>query len=267
MTPHQSAEFALPLHTGAGPAPASLGIALPRRPLRRRKPAAGLAALSFTAPAAAISLAALALSAPGSAAKPRPGFEATLPVAAPVATVRPATGAIFDASMGYASLVQGSLARRVGDPLTILLVENTSTAKSAGSKTGRSGGFSLTPPSAGPLSFLDPNALNASGQSSFKGDGTATQTSSFSGTVGVTIAEVRPNGTALVKGEKRLLLSQGQEWIQFSGIVRLADIDAQNTLRSSQVADAHMEYAGNGAIQRAGREGWLSRFFNMISPF
>jgi flagellar L-ring protein precursor FlgH len=268
MTAHHSAHLSLPLATSASPAPASLGIALPRRPLRRRKPAIPLARLSFSAPAAALSLAALAVSAPGSAGKPRPGFEATLPAAAPAATVRPATGAIFDVTMGYASLVEGTLARRVGDPLTILLVENTTTAKTAGSKTGRSGGFSLTPPTAGPLSFLNPNALNASGQSSFKGDGSASQTSSFNGTVGVTIAEVRPNGTALVKGEKRLLLSQGQEWIQFSGIVRLADIDAQtNSVRSTQVADARMEYAGNGSIQRAGREGWLSRFFNMITPF
>ena len=78
---------------------------------------------------------------------------------------------------------------------------------------------------------------------------------------------MRPNGTALVKGEKRLLLSQGQEWIQFSGIVRLSDIDPQNQIRSAQVADARVEYAGNGSIQRASREGWLSRFFNMVSPF
>lgn len=211
-------------------------------------------------------LMALALAAPALAGKPKPGFEATLPAIQPPAA-RPANGAIFDGSLGYASLVQGTIARRVGDPLTILLIENTTTSKSAGSKTGRSGNFSVTPPSAGPLSFLDPNALNAAGQSSFKGDGSATQTSSFSGTVGVTIAEVRPNGTALVRGEKRLLLSQGQEWIQFSGIVRLADVDTQNQVRSSQVADARVEYAGNGSIQRASREGWLSRFFNMITPF
>ncbi|HEY6868461.1 MAG TPA: flagellar basal body L-ring protein FlgH [Novosphingobium sp.] len=204
--------------------------------------------------------------APAFAGKPKPGFEAAMP-AAPASISRPATGAIFDASLGYASLVQGTVARRVGDPLTILLIENTSTSKTATSKTGRNGGFSLTPPTAGPLSFLDPNALNASGQSSFKGDGSATQTNSFSGTVGVTIAEVRPNGTALVKGEKRLMLSQGQEWIQFSGIVRLADIDPQNQIRSSQVADVRAEYAGSGSIQRASREGWLSKFFNLITPF
>lgn len=259
MTPH---EPALP-RAAAGSAPASLGIV----PGRRRRPAPRRTGLAFPAPLVALGTAALALSVPGHAAKPRPGFEASLPVQPAPIVPRPATGAIFDASLGYASLVQGTLARRVGDPLTILLEENTTTSKSAGSKTSRNGGFSLTPPTAGPASFLNPDALKASGQSSFKGDGTATQTSSFSGTVGVTIAEVRPNGTALVKGEKRLLLSQGQEWIQFSGIVRLSDIDAQNTVRSSQVADARMEYAGNGAISRAGREGWLSRFFNMITPF
>jgi len=204
---------------------------------------------------------------PAFARKPPAGFEAAAPLPAPV-TPRAPDGSIFNASLGYSPLVSGSVARNVGDPVTILLVENTTTSKSAGSKTARDGGFSINPPTAGPLSFLDPNALKASGQSSFKGDGTATQTSAFSGTVGVTIAEVRANGTALVKGEKRLLLSQGQEWIQFSGIIRLADIDPQtNTVRSPQVADARMEYAGNGAIQRAGREGWLSRFFNMISPF
>ena len=64
-----------------------------------------------------------------------------------------------------------------------------------------------------------------------------------------------------------MLLSQGEEWIQFSGIVRLADVSPDNRVASSQVADARIVYSGKGAIQRAGREGWLSRFFNMISPF
>ena len=209
----------------------------------------------------------VAMAQPAHAKKPPEGFAAALPVPAIAPILHPADGSIFSINAGYAPLVSGNRAHSVGDPLTIALIENTTTSKTAGSKTGRSGGFSITPPTAGPLSFLNPDALKASGQSSFKGDGSAGQTSSISGTVAVTIAEVRPGGTALVRGEKRMMLSQGQEWIQFSGIVRLADIDADNTVRSPQVADARMEYSGNGSIQRAGREGWLSRFFNMISPF
>ena len=204
--------------------------------------------------------------APAQAAKPRPGFEPTLPAPPPPAP-RVADGSIFNVSTGYAPLHEGHRARAVGDPVTILLVETTTTSKSAGSKTQRGGGASITPPTAGPLSFLNPDALKASSQSSFNGQGNATQTSTLAGEVSVTIAEVRPNGTALLRGEKRLLLSQGQEWIQFSGIVRLADLDAESRIASTRVADARIEYAGNGSIARAGREGWLSKFFNIISPF
>lgn len=202
---------------------------------------------------------------PAKARKAPEGFAPALP--APPPAPRAADGAIFNAAAGYAPLIEGHRARAVGDPLTIVLVEQMTTSKSAGSKTQRQGNASIVPPSAGPLSFLNPDALKASGGSSFNGNGNATQTSTLGGEVSVTIAEVRPNGTALVRGEKRLLLSQGQEWVQFSGIVRLADVSPENRIVSTRVADARIEYAGNGAVQRAGREGWLSRFFNVISPF
>lgn len=200
-------------------------------------------------------------------AGPRPaaGYEPALP-AAP-ATARAADGAIFSQDGGYAALYQGHRASKVGDPVTIVLIERTTTTKSAGSKTERSGGFGITPPSSGPFSFIKPGSLNASGETSFKGDGNASQASTLNGEISVTITQVRSNGTALVRGEKRLMLSQGQEWIQFAGIVRLADIDSDNRIASGRVADARIEYAGNGPVSRASREGWLSKFFNAISPF
>ena len=202
---------------------------------------------------------------PALAKPPPPGYQAALPAPAPAP--RAADGSIFNASISYTPLFQGLRARSVGDPVTISLTENTTTSKSAGSKTQRGGGASITPPAAFPFGWLNPESLKASAQGSFKGDGTATQSSTFSSELTVTIAEVRTGGTALLRGEKRMMLSQGQEWVQFSGIVRLADIDADNRIASTRVADAHFEYSGNGAVQRAGREGWLSRFFNMLSPF
>jgi flagellar L-ring protein precursor FlgH len=62
-------------------------------------------------------------------------------------------------------------------------------------------------------------------------------------------------------------LSQGQEWVQLSGIVRLADIDQDNRIASTRIADARITYSGKGSVQRASREGWLSRFFNLVTPF
>ncbi len=197
------------------------------------------------------------------AAKPQKGFDATLPVDTSPA---PSAGAIFNVNAGYAGLVEGPRAHAIGDVLTITLVENLSTSKQAIGKTAKSGSFSVTPPTAGPFA-INPNALNASGASAFNGEGDASQISKLGGQISVTVAEVRRNGTLLVKGTKRLLLSQGEEWVQISGIVRIADISQNNTILSGQVADAHVVYTGNGSIGRASREGWLSKFFSIINPF
>lgn len=193
------------------------------------------------------------------------GFAATLPPP-PVAAPALATGSIFNASAGYAPLHYGQRAHRVGDLVTVVLSERTTTSKSADSSQQRDGSIALRPPAMGPFAF-DPNVLNSGGSSSFNGGGDASQTSSLRGDLTVTIAEVRPNGTALVRGEKLMQFSQGEEWVQLSGIIRLADVDQDNRILSPRVADAQITYAGKGAVQRASREGWLSRFFNIVTPF
>jgi flagellar L-ring protein precursor FlgH len=214
---------------------------------------------------AGLSLLAGGVPQPAVAKKPPPGFAPTLPTTA--ATARVPDGSIFNVNTFYAPLIEGARAHAVGDLINITLAETTTTSKSAAAKTQRTGGASITPPTAG-IFALNPNALNASGQSSFNGQGNATQTSAFNGTIAVTVAEVRPNGTLLVRGEKRMMLSQGEEWIQISGIVRLADINPDtNSVLSSQLADANIVYSGNGSVQRAATEGWLLKLFNIVSPF
>ncbi|MDT0574701.1 flagellar basal body L-ring protein FlgH [Croceicoccus sp. F390] len=196
---------------------------------------------------------------------PQPGFRPALPPPPPA--YAPQDGAIFQPANGYAGLYSGLRARQVGDVLTVILVETIDTSKSATARTDRQGSVSISPPTSGPLDFLNPEALKAAAEGSFRGRGNAGQQSTLTGAIAVTIAEVRPNGTALVTGERQMVLSQGSEWVQFSGIIRLADIDFDNRILSTSVADAHIVYAGEGAIQQASRPGWLSRFFGLVSPF
>ena len=85
--------------------------------------------------------------------------------------------------------------------------------------------------------------------------------------VAVTISAIYPNGTAEVVGEKQMVLSQGDEWIQFAGRIRLVDVTSDNTIPSSRVANARIIYSGKGAVQQASRPGWLQRFFSAITPF
>jgi flagellar L-ring protein FlgH len=184
------------------------------------------------------------------------------PLAPPIAN-----GAIFQASEGYAALHEGWRARRVGDPLTIVLVERTAASKSSSSKLDSGGGFGLTPPTTGALNLFNKTDASISGNRDFNGVGTADQANSLSGEVSVTVAAVYPNGTMLVQGQKRVTLNRGDEFLQIKGLVRTADVDRDNRVLSTRVADAQIAYTGKGDVARAGRQGWFSRFFQVISPF
>ncbi|WP_294291439.1 flagellar basal body L-ring protein FlgH [uncultured Sphingomonas sp.] len=187
--------------------------------------------------------------------------------APPPPAAPPANGAIFQVSAGYGGLYEGARARAVGDPLTIILTERTQASKSAGSKLDSGGGFGITPPSTGLLSAIKPSDIGTSGNRNFNGTGTADQSNALSGEISVTVAEVLPNGTMIVQGQKTLTLNRGDEFIQIRGVVRPADIDANNRVLSTRVADAKIAYTGRGDVQRASRQGWLNRFFQTISPF
>lgn len=192
------------------------------------------------------------------------GFSAALPPPPVQQQSQPADGAIFRINQGYAPLYNGNRASQVGDLVTVVLVERTQTTKSTSGSTDREGNIGLSLPRFVGINDAD---LNASGGGSFNGSGNASQASSIRADLTVTIAEVRPNGTALIRGEKLMQLSQGEEWVQLAGIIRLADIDQDNRILSIRVADARVSYSGAGSVQRASREGWLSRFFGAISPF
>jgi flagellar L-ring protein precursor FlgH len=176
-------------------------------------------------------------------------------------------GSIFQISTGFAPLTSGARAASVGDVITITLVEKTQASKSNSADTNRTGSIGLTPPTSGPASFFKPTDIGASGTNTFSGKGAATQSNALSGEITVTIAQVFPNGNLLVKGQKALTLNRGDEVIQISGIVRQSDISPDNRVPSTRVADAKIIYTGKGEIARASRQGWLQRFFSMISPF
>jgi len=107
----------------------------------------------------------------------------------------------------------------------------------------------------------------ASSASAFEGKGDSASNNVFTGTVTVTVIEVLPNGNLLVSGEKQLGINQGSEFVRFSGIVNPASVSASNTVSSTQVADARIEYRGNGYIDEAQTMGWLGRFFLSVLPF
>lgn len=218
-------------------------------------------------------IAALGLSLIGCAQAPqRPDNPYFAPVTpAEMAAPKANDGSIYQAGRGV-SLFEDAKARRVGDILTVVLTEQTSATKSAGNEIDKESSLTIEAPSIGgnTLQVLG-NPLSASlggGTRAFKGESDASQNNSLSGNITVTVAGVLPNGVLQVRGEKWMTLTNGDEYIRISGLVRPQDISPDNTVPSTKLADARIAYAGTGEFHDASSMGWLSKFFySTLWPF
>ena len=190
-------------------------------------------------------------------------YEATLPE--PLPTAQAGNGAIYQAGHDV-PLFENSVARRVGDTVTINLVENTAAQKSSSTTTAKSTNIDL----AGPTLFGRPVTVNGTevlsagldNQTSFDGSGDSQQSNKLQGNVTVTVAQRLTNGNLLVRGQKWIGINQGREYIRIQGVIRPIDILPDNTIPSYKVADATISYGGQGALADVNSQGWLSRFFN-----
>jgi flagellar L-ring protein precursor FlgH len=192
------------------------------------------------------------------------------PAFAPVAPadLRPppqSSGSIYQS--GYdMRLFEDNKAMRVGDILTITLNEDTRAKKADALDTKKDNQMEVQVPSLFGMAahVLTGNDIATKLQSTkeFIGSGAADQSNSLDGNISVTVVEQLPNGNLRVRGEKRVTLNQGDEYIRLSGIVRPVDIDPANTVSSDKVADATIMYTGNGAMADASKMGWLARIVN-----
>ena len=197
----------------------------------------------------------------GCVLKRDPQFAPTRPVAErpPVQN----NGAIYQAGNDV-RLFEDRVARRVGDVLTVMLVENTNVTKTDNMNQKKDSETALDPPTVYgyPLSFLQQDiAIKRKLTAANNGK----QNNNLHGTLSVTVVEVLSNGNMVVQGEKRLGLTGGNEYVKFSGIVRPVDVDVANMVPSTSVADATIVYEGEGQMADATKQGWLERFF--YSPF
>jgi len=194
------------------------------------------------------------------------------PMTARPAPARPVSadngGAIF--STNSRTLFEDRRARYIGDTLTINLVEKNAASKSSNASADRSSSVGLDAPVVTGLlgkNLAGKISATAASDNSFSGTGAAAANNVFTGTVTVTVIEVYPNGNLLVSGEKQVAINQGQEFIRFSGVVNPTYVTGANTVQSTQVADARVEYKGSGYMDEAQTMGWMQRLFLNLSPF
>ncbi|NDY42264.1 flagellar basal body L-ring protein FlgH [Dissulfurirhabdus thermomarina] len=228
-----------------------------------------------------LALAALLVLSAGCAGTANPVAPAALaPTRPPVysaAPAHPAEGSLFTPDLS-ASLVADFRARRVGDVLTIEIEEDLKGAKNVKTQSDRKSstdvgltgflGLKLDENVQPDLPGFDASkALGGSTESAFDGSGKTSRDASLTGTVSARVVQVLPDGNLMVQGARELRINNETQYLILTGVIRPKDIQPDNTVSSTRLADARIEYTGSGVLSDNQRPGWLARLVSALAPF
>ncbi|MDE2624206.1 MAG: flagellar basal body L-ring protein FlgH [Betaproteobacteria bacterium] len=189
-----------------------------------------------------------------------------------LAAAAPANGAIFQTGGSLHPLFEDVRARNVGDTLTIMILENSAATEKNGNDANHASSITsnfptVTVPATG-KHILDGPSATATAANKLANTGDSSGSNFLTGSITATVIQVLPNGNLMVSGEKLVSINQVDEYIRISGVVNPANVQTGNTVLSTQVADARIEYkGGNANIDRAAVMSMLSRFFFSSMPF
>jgi flagellar L-ring protein precursor FlgH len=186
---------------------------------------------------------------------------------------------LWDERYGGGYLFVDHKARKVGDVITILIVENASASKNASTQTSRDSSMDSkidslfgVPSNFGMKNFMglgQPFSPNVKGEfaGSFNGSGSTSRSGRITATISAEVLAVLPNGNLKIFGHREIKVNEENQIITIAGTIRPQDIDESNSVRSTSIAEAKIQYYGNGIIARKQKEGWLAKFLDVIWPF
>lgn len=171
-------------------------------------------------------------------------------------------------------LFSDTLARNVGDLLTLVISEDTEVDqrddRALSKSAGKNGTFDLGGSAGGDLGSGAGNAsldATASVGRNFDGSSSFTSERQFTDRVTLTVMDVLPNGNLVIQGRRMINVDRDQRELIVSGVVRPSDINPDNTVHSRYVSELRVNYVGEGTDAKFTKPGWLSRIANRFSPF
>lgn len=159
------------------------------------------------------------------------------------------------------SLFADRKARAVGDIVTIVVVQATATRHNAAHSTSKKLETDAGP-GLGLLSFFPDLSLEAERGDS--GTGTSTETTALTDRITAKVTAVMPNGTLRIEGRRSVKLKKDHLECVVRGLVRQEDIQFDNTVLSSDVADLELVWTGKGPINAKQRPGLISRLLDLL---
>jgi flagellar L-ring protein FlgH len=163
-----------------------------------------------------------------------------------------------------ASLFSDQKAARVGDAITIWVVESSEASNNAQTSTSKESDLGLNFGGGMDDTKLPEVNFGMDSKNGFQGSG-ATRTSGMIKTkISARIDSMLANGDLYIKGSRKISINGEEQTLFIKGIVRASDIRADNSVLSYNVSDAEFIFDGNGMIANAQEPGWLTKFFHWL---
>lgn len=166
-------------------------------------------------------------------------------------------------------------ASRVGDILTVVVLETAAAQSSQKKSTSSSANVEagvdqfLFPPSVSRLGTHKGSLPAAAfgGSSDFDGGGQVNNSQTLSARAAVLVTAILPNGNLVIEGVRRVVSAGETQHVVLHGLVRTDDVSPGNTVLSSNIADARVEFISEGSLTDAQRKGWLARLYDTLRPY
>jgi flagellar L-ring protein precursor FlgH len=162
------------------------------------------------------------------------------------------------------SLFADQKATRVGDAVTILVVEASSATNGAQTSTSRASNLSLSSSGTVGSSNLPEVGLGVGTGNGFKGEGATSTNGSVRAKLSARVDSVLANGNLLINGNRTIIVNGEEQTITLSGCVRPSDIQADNSVYSYSISEARIVIRGNGVVSEAQGPGWITKFLHWI---
>lgn len=157
------------------------------------------------------------------------------------------------------SLAADHRASRVGDTITVVIVQSAEASSIVRNTSRRSNSLS----GRASVGQINENADFSLG-SGFDGQGQATRTERFVTQMTARVSQVLPSGDIEIIGKQLLKINGETTTVEVRGIIRLVDIDAENRVPSNRIADAQINYKGKGFVSRSAKQGVLGKLFTLF---
>jgi len=162
------------------------------------------------------------------------------------------------------SIFSDNKAFKVGDVITIIVIEVSSAENNTERSTSRSGNINASVSGSGALSFIPESGFSVGTGNEFKGQGSTSSRGTVKAKISAKVVGIDSAGNLVIEGKRKVSVNGDDQIIKIKGVIRPSDVNWDNSVFSYNIANAEIEFSGKGMIYRNQSPSWITRLLHWL---